>query len=174
MYKLFDIAALISVEPHQARLILLLLESAVNKAIIQHERIEYVKKREIRPGPSMNKTMTTLFSDIHHYFICWEEVNKLIKYLIEVQPIFEFTEAQYLELKKHCDFRNHLEHITERIKRGVSDLGNLSNNEFSFDGESVDISLTDLEKLKELYKNTLDIARDNFKQHYSHAWPSSA
>jgi len=168
MYTLYDVASHVNVEPFKAHIYLMMIEKAVNKAIIQHERIahEDLSLRKIRkPGPKMKRAITTIFSDIHYYLICWAEVDKLYHTLRKVQPIFKEVSKNYLEdLAEHRKYRNHLEHVDDRIERGVSDLGNLSKGKFTFDGKQLDISDSDLQKLKRFYGELINIACNNFDQ----------
>ena len=168
MGALYEVAAFTEVEPFQAMTLMLMIENAVNKALIQHERIMQgdLSLQETREaGPRTNRIRTALFSDIHHYFICWGEVSKLYDVLAKVQPTFKALPKTYANhLSEHRSFRNHLEHIDQRVERGISDLGNLSNDKFSFDGKQIDIGQADLQKLMQFYMELIGIARKNFKQ----------
>lgn len=167
MYKLFNIASFLNIEPSKANLYMLMIETSVNKAIIQHRRItnEYSLLKNIkRPGSRHRRIMTTIFSDIHHYLICWAEISRLYNTLRAIQPIFIIPENQMKDLKEHRNYRNHLEHIDERIERGISDLGNLSDGKYTFDGKELDISNRELQRLKQFYRELIKIACDNFDQ----------
>lgn len=167
MYSLYEIAALVNAEPPSVKIYLLLIENAVNKAIIQHERIAHDKlslKNIKKPELRMKRFMTTLFSDIHHYLICWAEVSKLYDKLRKIQPIFKLPTIYVKELKEHRTYRNHLEHIDDRVEKGVSDLGNLAEDKFSFNGKYIDVSDDDLEKLKTIYEELIHSASKNFPQ----------
>lgn len=183
MYKLFDEASLVNAKPIQTKFLLLLIETSINKAIIQHQRIMKIKKKipklmmkninvaeKIRNMAELKKSRTMLFSDLHHYFICWGEVNRLYIYLNKIQPLFTLPQKYLNELKIHCDFRNHLEHLEERIERGVTDLGNMFDDEFSFNNVTIDVSVTDLMKLKELYLVLINIAKNEFTQPRFRTW----
>ena len=168
MHTLYNVAHLVYAEPFKAQVYLHMIETAVNQAIIQHERItrgEVLLRKVRKPGAKMKRLMTTMFSDIHHYLICWAEVSKLYYRLREVQAIFGAVPANHVrDLAEHRDYRNHLEHIDERIERGISDLGNLSGNKFTFDGKQLDIGNSDLQKLMLFYEELIKIARSNFDQ----------
>lgn len=168
MHTLYEIAPYVNVESFKARVYLLMLENAVNKAIIQHERITHEKLslgKIQKPVLKWRRLMTTIFSDIHHYLVCWAEVSKLYNRLKKTQPIFRSIPRNYLEdLKEHRTYRNHLEHIDDRVERGVSDLGNLSDDKFTFNGRQLDISDSDLQKLRLFYEELIKIAHNNFDQ----------
>jgi hypothetical protein len=161
--QLYLKAVFLHIKPFTAQIYLIFIEQAVNKAIIQHERIRETNheifQRMKQHQPISVRLDLTLFSDIHHYFVCWAEVSKLYSKLRKIQPAFSAIPRECLQdLKIHRDFRNHLEHIEDRISRGVSDLGNLLNTEFTFDGKKVDIGDNDFAKLKRFYEELLNIS----------------
>ena len=145
MYGLYEGSLNVVLEPLKAQRYLFFIERAVNRAIIQHERIAYdsfslkkimefrrstLRRRSIpffqdvdAAAIRQTRIRTTLFSDIHHYLICWDDVRKLYEQLVKIQPIFEEVPENFLsDLEEHRKFRNHVEHIEGRVERGVTDL----------------------------------------------------
>ncbi len=164
MTPLSNEIATLNIMPRRTMVYLLMLERALNRAIIQHERIksdsdEIEKAVHDNDLTRMRRYMITLFSDIHHYLITWAEFDKLYHHLKQHDPKYQLLPADPPELREHVDFRNHLEHIAERIERGVSDLGNLNGDEFSFDGRTINIGDADLTKLRDIFKRLMAIAQ---------------
>lgn len=103
----------------------------------------------------------TLFLDIHSYFICCDKVQNLIEKLVKKETNNDLSELwQELKpkFKPYNDVRNHLEHIEDRIKpKYTRDMGNLSNNKFTFGGKEFDIGPDSLKFICESYERVCDI-----------------
>jgi len=152
--------------------ILHLLERYVNGAIIQWERIQKVKKELPGPGPGVDGVlMSTLFLDIHFYFICYEKAQNLFKKLTETdgdQKLYDLWNYYKSKFKPYNDARNHLEHMETRMdEKYLSDFGNLSKDTYTFGGERFDISHSGLEMLTKAYKKIIDILNSRKVNHGS-------
>jgi hypothetical protein len=101
---------------------------------------------------------TAIFTDVHMLLIALQQLNDLLECIIKKKLLPDVIDFEQLQIKyknwlKTCtDFRNHLEHISERVVRGVSDLGNIINDSFSFDGETISIG-PDQERMVEQFAN---------------------
>jgi methionine synthase II (cobalamin-independent) len=56
-------------------------------------------------------------------------------------------------LRKYNDFRNHLEHIDDRLNKGVTDLGNLGGTTFSFDDKSFEVGEAQRREMEEIFND---------------------
>jgi excisionase family DNA binding protein len=92
----------------------------------------------------------TLFIDIHFYFVAGAlldlSINKLQKDL-DINEIKIIVAKYGSSLKDLNDARNDLEHIDERIER-VSDLGNMSNGIYHFNGRNYALHFEKIEELR--------------------------
>lgn len=115
---------------------------------------EFQERRE-RAMSSSHKLSITLFADIHFLMICLDKIELLIrmleKHLGSNSEIASIRQQHSTSLKDYNDFRNHLEHIDERVERGISDLGNLSGDAFTFDGRYFDIGPQRERELEQIY-----------------------
>jgi hypothetical protein len=91
----------------------------------------------------LDKLGIYLFADIHYLLISLNNIDKLLIMLEKI--LTGYPEIAALR-KKHkqpfCEynkFRNNLEHIYQRINDGVTELANLSDDQFTFNNESFSI-----------------------------------
>jgi hypothetical protein len=129
-------------------IIIFLIDDSFKKIKNQYKRIQEKNKT--------NKTEHSpiLFGDIHFLFISVANLNKLLKELINIIPEDKILNAIYNKysslLKLLTDLRNHLEHILDgRLdgkgpyrKTSLSEpgiLGDLSNNEYNFGGDKINL-----------------------------------
>jgi hypothetical protein len=171
MPSLYDDSAYLRVEPFKANILLAYIESAVNRAIIQFDRISRHRQKGKQLGRfSENRDQYRLFwlmlqSDIHYYLIYWADVNRLYEKLIEIQPIFQDIDEKYNGyLKEHRNLRNKLEHFGDKLdkafhKKGITHLGSLIGDRISFFDKQIEISESDVQKLRNFYESLCTIAR---------------
>lgn len=146
------------------------LEKYVNGAIIQWNRIQADNRALLGQYASVDRAlMETLFLDIHFYFICYEKVQNLLKYLAETDGDSKLNNLWQIlkpKFKPFNDARNILEHIETRInKKNLSDFGNLRNDTFSFGGERFDVSASGLKLLTDAYEQVVGILRSRPKNY---------
>jgi hypothetical protein len=173
---------LMHLKPPPARIAFLLFEGQVGKARLQftriredkgrireHDRILAEHARLVAEGrdpmslpvsnQEMSEAMTALFADIHFLLICLSAVDHLLRTLERLLPknqeLLLVRRRHAGSLKKWSDFRNHLEHIDDRVRRGVSDLGNLGNNIFTFDGQSLGVGPDCEKEIEDILDETL-------------------
>ncbi len=158
MNELFNeaLVCLWKVRTFEGSIALFLLERYVNGAILQYQRIQSHRAAlHSSPGPPDQTTMLMLFLDIHYYFICLDKAQNLFVSLAQAdgdQDLLNRSERLRPLLKPYNDARNHLEHIETRLtKQYIGDLGNLSNDEFTFGGQRFDISSRSLQLVTEAY-----------------------
>jgi len=169
-------------QPAQARIGLILLEIEVRKARLQFVRIRQdvtkiealfralenealsIIKGSGSPAASISQQKDVepglaLFADVHFLLNCLDKVDILIRMLESLLPTNQklmLVRASHANtLKEWNDFRNHLEHIDERVRRGVSDLGNLGNDLFTFDGKALDIGPACQKEFGDIFSETL-------------------
>lgn len=106
---------------------------------------------------------TALFADIHFLLICLDKIDlflrRLEEYLPDVQEFHLVRERHRGSLREYNDFRNHLEHIDDRLEKGVTDLGNLGGTTFSFDDKSFEVGEAQRRKMEEIFNDILWTAR---------------
>ena len=70
MYTQFHEASNIMLEPHGANIYFYFIERSVNKAIIQHQRIQHDKLNHSQSTPLQSiETGTVMLADIHYYLV---------------------------------------------------------------------------------------------------------
>lgn len=86
-----------------------------------------------------------LFADIHYLLISLKGIDSL---LISLEKLFAgYPEIEYVRNKhRKCladydTFRNHLEHISERVKDGYTDLGTVIEDKFTFNNDEFEIGV---------------------------------
>jgi hypothetical protein len=173
---------LIHLKSPVARIALLLLENEVERARLQFRRIRknsgvidtYMRllaekgvmvAHGIDPQSApdhereMNEAQLALFADIHFLLICLDKVDLMLKTLERNLPdnqALKFVrQGHATALRNYNDFRNHLEHIDDRLKRNVSDLGNFGNNIFTFDEKDFNVGLACEKELEEIFNEAL-------------------
>ncbi len=104
-------------------------------------------------------TQVALFADIHFLLIALQQLDLLFKWLemqLPDEPELEAVRTKHNEMLKDAnDFRNDLEHIDTRIRNGVSDLGNLTNGEFTFGGKTFGIGSRLEQQVEEFFEDLL-------------------
>lgn len=126
-------------------------ERIKNDSKNQKEQIEFV----IKGGEKISgwaEYQEYLFIDIHFFLIGVSNTGKILEKLKKIRSYdsdFVNICKKYIKpIQKIDRFRDHLEHITERLsgkdKKGrklknPSDLGNLDRDNFTFGGESLDL-----------------------------------
>ena len=144
------------------------LEKYFEGAYNQQKRIKYARSKiesfiKIKDN-DWQAEQTQLFLDIHFYLICWDKIKILmdrIDFLINDIKFKGIIKKYSSCLEKFRKFRNHLEHIGERIegeiwKKPLSyswDLGNIGGDYYSFAGEKIDISEKNIKILDNLYED---------------------
>lgn len=133
---------------------------------------ENLEERNKKSDQSRNQRRlynTTLFLDIHFYFICCNKVENLIETLALAnkennEDLYTLWQELRPQFKPYNDARNHLEHIDERIgKQHIPVLGNLSNNDtYIFGEEEFDIGIKSLNFIRNSYEKVLDILTKQF------------
>lgn len=82
----------------------------------------FQEKRE-EAMESFHHNNVALFADVHFLLICLDKIDRLSKMLADRlgAKIDRIRQDYSRSLKNYNDFRNHLEHIDDRIKNGVTD-----------------------------------------------------
>jgi len=100
-----------------------------------------------------------LFGDIHFLLILLDKIDSLLKLMIQYLPgkqsLKDVKARHQVSLKNYNDFRNHLEHIDDRIKKGVRDLGNLGDSTYTFDGERFDLGPATEKEVEDIFSEIL-------------------
>lgn len=163
-----------------ARVALIFLKREVDKARLQFRRIRqdrdevekftglFTNRKNshgfLRVQQRSNEAMLALFADIHFLLICLDKIDLLLrmlqKHLPTNQKLNNILQLHSKSLKNYNDFRNHLEHINERIENKVSDLGNLQNNMFTFAGKNFDIGPDTENEVEKILDETLSALED--------------
>ena len=163
MYTLFREASNLTIQPLNANIYLYFLERSVNKAIIQHKRIQHDKLNHGGSTPIQSQdTSTILLADIHYYLVNWTEFFRYYLSINELQPMFLLAPEQIDLFKNHKAARNFIEHRNERIKPN-NNLGTFHSDVFVYDGKSIKVDKSDLDNLKKSYLRILKTALDNFE-----------
>jgi hypothetical protein len=162
MYTQFREASNILLKPHEANIYLYFIERSVNKAIIQHQRIQHDKLNHSTSTPIQSvETSTIMLADIHYYLVNWTEFYRYYETLNKFQPLFVLPEELVESFKLHRYARNFIEHRNEKIKPN-NDLGNFHSDIFTYDDYSIALGNNDLDDLKKSYLTILKIALENF------------
>ncbi len=166
----------------EASLLLVVLETYINGAIIQLNRLNRTRKtidynlKELISSRSIGRikkdfNLTRLHCDYHFYFICIGQIHKLIETIGEVledqgikKVLAKFDREFPIEI------RDHLEHIHERAQGKkykkdighISDFGNFVGNGFTFAGKSYTVDAKSLTNLKLIYKELINVITTNY------------
>jgi hypothetical protein len=161
----------------QASILLYELETYVNGAIIETDRLirtrkvidnrmkMYMDKIEQRPTNKKDTNLLKLHLDYHFYFICIGQISKLLKGLVEILDDQDLKNILVeFDSKFPKEIRNDLEHINERARGRkfnkdighISDFGNFAGDSFSFDGKMYHINKESLGYIKAMYKAVLN------------------
>jgi hypothetical protein len=120
-------------------------------------------------GTEMAEAQTALFADVHFLLICLDKVDKLLRTLQKTLPenhaLSEVVRRHSKSLEDYSDFRNHLEHIDDRLRKGVTDLGNMGNYLFTFDDKTFDVGLSCEKEVNSIFNETLQALEQPEESH---------
>ncbi len=107
----------------------------------------------------------TLFVDIHFYFVSGALIDLAVKKLqneINDQELNDIGDKYSQVLKDLNDARNNIEHMDERIDRGISELGNITDGRYYFNGRYYELYFDQIRELRdELYDYLLRKAQNS-------------
>lgn len=145
-------------QPHITQVALLFAKTEMDKIRLQFRRIRqdaatvdalhrpevaHEKWTDLSYQRMRHEAMTALFADIHFLLICLDKLDPFLRIIEKSLPNeseLAGVRASFNQLLKDSnDFRNHMERIDERVQRGVSDLGNLTGSDFTFDGQKFSV-----------------------------------
>ncbi len=154
----------------RAQTALLILGREMRIARAQFDRIEsHRAKLEslTPPGPGLMipatrltqeeyyESLSKLFGDIHFLLVSMAGISRLfvlMKNDLKGENEFESIGRKHGEMfRKARVFRNHLEHIDDRVRKGIKGLGDCRETLFSFDGKSFDFGPQLREELEKFY-----------------------
>ena len=167
--------AQVHIEPPPAKIALFLVKLEMDKARLQFQRLRHdsqdldsllhgtSERAELWMSEDYQRrrmeSMVALFADIHFLLICLDKLDLLVKMLARLLPMAEeiagVRKKYAVILREYSTFRNHLEHIDERVERGISDLGNLNNGSFTFDGRLFDVGPSREREVEEIFEAIL-------------------
>jgi hypothetical protein len=167
----------------EAFLLFYILETYVNGAIIQQNRLKrtrktidcnLVKSRDIN-GPirriKKDFNLTKLHCDYHFYFICIGQIHRLLETIGNVLNDQDIKDVLVkFDQKFPIEIRNHLEHIHERAQGKmfnknighISDFGNFAGDGFTFAGKSYAVGSKNLTDLKLIYEEFISVINTNY------------
>ncbi len=146
-------------EKHGVAMAFYFMEVQIRAARVQQQRIQRGYKRcdaivkdvkEERRRPGLGNVLTDLSNDIHFYLI---SASRLLTYAEYIATETRFPELGRVmrryrrELKDLDTFRDHLEHMEERLPGGKKrhtlakpwDMGNMAGEHFTIGGKAVNI-----------------------------------
>jgi hypothetical protein len=154
----------------RAQTALLIMGREMRIARAQFDRIESnrVKLESLTPpGPGLMipatrltqeefyESLSMLFGDIHFLLVSMAGISRLydlMKNDLKGESEFESIGRKHREMfRKARVFRNHLEHIDDRVREGIKGLGDCRETLFSFDGKSFDFGPQLREELEEFH-----------------------
>jgi len=114
-----------------------------------------------RESTSWRKALTSVFLDVHYYFVCWNTIYKMILFLknrSRFKAVNDVYKCHKSVLEKYGEARDHLEHYGDRIEGRKknrpltvpSDMGNLHGYVYTLGGEKYDAGPDSLRKLKKI------------------------
>jgi len=167
----------------EAYLLLHLLETYVNGAIIQLNRLkrtretiecnlkELLGKRRLVGRIKKDFSLTRLHCDYHFYFICIGQIHRLLETIGEILDDQDIKNVSVkFNQKFPIEIRHDLEHIHERAqgKRKkryighISDFGNFMGDRFTFAGKSYGGGANNLADLKLIYEELISVINTNY------------
>jgi hypothetical protein len=187
---MFDLAtkyiSYLNNDPNESTRIFLLLyetEKYVNGAIIQMTRLERKRstiKKIFNKSISFKRNkflLTYLACDTHYFFICIDKIYKLLN-VLHMELKDNDIKKISTNISKHfkiSSVRNHLEHIDDRcvgylnlndkkknIKKKISDFGNFSGTNFTFDNNIYPVDKKSLNEIKKNYKELIKIIHNKY------------
>lgn len=119
----------------------------------------------------MTKFNGRTFADIHYLLVSLAMCDKLFTMIEKEMPhehgLTTVRNKYKQALKDYSDFRADIEHVYDRIRRGESDLGNLSNDSFTFNGRMFSIGADRQREIEEIFlelTNALGVIADKTSQ----------
>lgn len=109
---------------------------------------------------SMTKNSSALFRDIKYLLVSLTDFSKMFsRGLLEQLPTNTELQSIHKKYEKNVfivyhDFRNHLEHIYSDLGK-VSDIGNLVDENFTFDGKCFDIGSNREKEIETIFSEIL-------------------
>lgn len=157
---------------HKARIALMFMDNTMHAIRLQFKRIEEdnitlrkvvdVWKQAMKEGkdsPHWGDHQRTLFTDIHFLLESlgmFDAIFIMFEKTLPSEPEFPQIRTKYKSaLKDYNTFRNHIEHIYQRVEEGVQDLGNIRGDRFTFNGRELDLSSASRE-VEAIYKEIVD------------------
>lgn len=144
------------------------IESYCDAAKLQQRRIQRSKASTRRSSSRLPRNIPgqNLFRDVHFYIICWARIARLswfIRRITRFRRIGLALRPFNSALKSRIDCRDHLEHFEERLPGGEdhsklavpNDLLNMSNDNLTYGGRSIDIGPDSLRLLKTIHDEFL-------------------
>ena len=118
------------------------LDRLSSEARVSRQDLASQEKRE-EAMESFHHNNQALFADVHFLLISLDKIDLFSKMLTDCLggKTNRIRQDYSRSLKEYNDFRNHLEHVDQRIKNGVTDLdlGSLVGDRFRFKGKPFDI-----------------------------------
>jgi len=154
----------------RAQTTLLIMGREMRIARAQFDRIEShrIKLESLTPpGPGLMipatkltqeeyyERLSMLFGDIHFLLVSMAGISRLYELMkndLDGEKEFEEIGRKHREMfRKARVFRNHLEHIDDRVRKGIKGLGDCRETLFSFDGKSFDFGPQLRRELEEFF-----------------------
>jgi|GEM_PF-2922524 len=154
----------------RAQTALLILNREMRIAKVQFERIESHRTTLdslTPPGPGLMipatkltqeeyyECLTLLFGDIHFLLVSMASISRLYRFMrddLRGEEEFDKIGQKHRKMFEGARvFRNHLEHIDDRVKAGIRGLGDCRETLFSFDGKSFDFGPQVRQELEEFH-----------------------
>ena len=111
--------------------------------------------------------LTMLFGDIHFLLVSIAGISRLFRLMMKDmkgEPEFKKIEARHRGFFRDAhEFRNHLEHIDDRVKKGIKGLGDCRETLFSFDGKSFEFG-PELRRQLEEFLDEVNNAYEAYRQ----------
>jgi hypothetical protein len=103
----------------------------------------------------MIECVSLLYGDVHFLLVSMSGILHLFELMrgdLKGEVEFDEINRKHKEMfEKARAFRNHLEHIDDRVKKGVGGLGDFRETLFSFDGKSFDFGHQTEKELEDFF-----------------------
>ena len=99
-----------------------------------------------------------MFSDVHYLSICLNKIRELLDVLRQLHSNKNLREIMrnYGQLfRESNEFTNNLEHITEQMKSGTIDLGNLIGTKFTFNNKDFEVGDSRANEIEQLIQDII-------------------
>ena len=137
-------------EPNGPLIALYAVASYLNSAKRQQRRIERARKALRKPDQAQRNALENTFSDVHFYLICWSRIAKFARFIAQAT---RFRRARLVlrryhrDLTERIEFRDHLEHLEERLPGGAmqhrlknpNDILNMATEWLTCGGRKLDV-----------------------------------